>query len=149
MFYLSKTYLNYNQLSHEQRNGGIQQMPKTPEEYRSRYNLNPITLDDIQEDIKRFDTQLAQQVMQNSIQSQNNNVNRFQRGGPTRRRGRNRPSFHGQQSFRGRGSFQPQYGQSFNSGMRFIDGIIVSISISMLRPIPTTRILSATISSSK
>lgn len=110
------TYLNYNQLSHEQRNGGIQQMPKTPEEYRSRYNLIPLTLDDIQEDIKRFDTQLAQQVMQNSMQPQNNNMNRFQRGGPSRRRGRNRPSFPGQQSFRGRGSFQPQYGQSFNSG---------------------------------
>ncbi|CAF0899225.1 unnamed protein product [Adineta steineri] len=55
------TYLNFNQLSHEQRNGGIQQMVKTPDEYRLKYNLEPMTIENLQEDIVRFDTQLAQQ----------------------------------------------------------------------------------------
>lgn len=111
------TYLNYNQLSHEQRHGGIQHMPKTQEEYRLRYNLAPTTIDDIQEDIRRFDTQLAQQVMQNVVQPKNNNMNRGQRGGPNRRRGRNRPPFPGQQAFRGRGgSLQPQYSQPYHQG---------------------------------
>jgi len=48
------TYLNFNQLTHEQRNGGIQQMVKIPEEYRLMYNLEPITIENIQEDIIRF-----------------------------------------------------------------------------------------------
>ena len=68
-----------------------------------------------------FDTQLAQQVMQNAIQPQNSNPNRFQRGGPNRRRGRNRPPYPGQQSFRGRGGFQQPYGQPYNQGKKLED----------------------------
>lgn len=90
-----KTYLNFNQLTHDQRHGGIQQMSKTPEEYRLRYNLAPMTIEHLQEDIQRFDNQLAHQVMQN-IHNQQGNNQRFQRG----RGGR------GRQSFRARGHFQ-------------------------------------------
>ena len=74
----------------------------------------------MQEDIKRFDTQLAQQVMQN-VNQQSGIPNRFNRGGPGRGRGRGRSSFRGQpfqqhQTFRPRGNFHPQRGQYFNPG---------------------------------
>ncbi|CAF1281584.1 unnamed protein product [Adineta ricciae] len=111
------TYLNFNQLSHEQRNGGIQQMPKIPEEYRMKYNLEPITVENMQEDIKRFDTQLAQQVMQNIYNQQgnnNNNNNQFNRGGG-RGRGRGRQTFRGQ-GYRPRGNFHQQNPSQFNQG---------------------------------
>lgn len=110
--------MNYNQLSHEQRAGGIQQMPKTPDEYRLRYNLTPITLNDIQEDVQRFDAHLAQQVTQNMNQVQHHHPDRFPRGGPGRRRGRGRPSFSGQQAFRSRAPFPSNYGQNFNPGTK-------------------------------
>lgn len=100
-------------------------MVKTPDEYRLTYNLEPITMDNIQEDIKRFDTQLAQQVMQNIHNQQgnnnnnNHNNNRFHRGGRGggRGRGRGRQMFRGQ-TFRPRGHFQQQQqnGQYFNQG---------------------------------
>ncbi|CAF0899244.1 unnamed protein product [Adineta steineri] len=113
------TYLNFNQLSHEQRNGGIQQMVKTPDEYRLKYNLEPMTIENLQEDIVRFDTQLAQQVMHN-IQNQQGNNNRFNRGGGGGR-GRGRGGRGGQpfrgQGFRPRGgNFHQQNGQHFNPG---------------------------------
>ncbi|CAF2049878.1 unnamed protein product [Rotaria magnacalcarata] len=124
------TYLNFNQLSHEQRNGGIQQMAKTPDEYRLKYNLEPVTMEGLQDDIKRFDAQLAQQVMHNVHNQQgnnnnnNNNNNRFNHGnsngndrGRGRRRGRGRgrggQSFCGQ-NFRPRGHFHQQNGQQFH-----------------------------------
>ncbi|CAF0860083.1 unnamed protein product [Adineta steineri] len=114
------TYLNFNQLSHEQRNGGIQQMVKTPDEYRLKYNLEPMTIENLQEDIVRFDTQLAQQVMHN-IQNQQGNNNRFNRGGGGGGRGRGRGGRGGQpfrgQGFRPRGgNFHQQNGQHFNPG---------------------------------
>ncbi|UJR23138.1 hypothetical protein I4U23_026157 [Adineta vaga] len=112
------TYLNFNQLAHEQRNGGIQQMAKTPDEYRLKYNLEPITLESMQEDIKRFDTYLAQQVMQNIYNQQANNNNRFHRGGGgggRGGRGRGRQPFRGQ-GYRPRGNFHQQNPSHFNSG---------------------------------
>ena len=98
-------------------------MAKTPEEYRLKYNLEPITTENIQEDIIRFDTQLAQQVMQN-VNNQQGNNNRFNRGGGGGRgrgRGRGRHSFRGQafphqQTFRPRANFHQQHGQYFNPG---------------------------------
>ena len=106
-------------MSHEQRNGGIQQMPKIPEEYRMKYNLEPITMENMQEDIKRFDTQLAQQVMQNIYNQQGNNNNnhhhhQFNRGGG-RGRGRGRQTFRGQ-GYRPRGNFHQQNPSQFNPG---------------------------------
>jgi hypothetical protein len=89
-------------------------MAKTPDEYRLMYNLEPITIESIQEDIMRFDTQLAQQVMQNIYNQQGNN-NRFNRGGNGRGRGRGRQTFRGQ-SFRPRANFHQQNGQHFNQG---------------------------------
>lgn len=101
-------------------------MAKTPEEYRSRYNLEPVTLEGIQEDIKRFDTHLAQQVMHN-IHNQQANHNSFHRGGGGggrggggggrggRGRGRGRPPFR-DQGFRPRGHFPPQYAPPYNPG---------------------------------
>jgi hypothetical protein len=77
------------------------------------YNLEPVTIESMQEDIIRFDTQLAQQVMQNMHNQQGNN-NRFNRGGG-RGRGRGRQSFRGQ-TFRPRANFHQQNGQHFNSG---------------------------------
>ncbi|CAF1022809.1 unnamed protein product [Adineta steineri] len=114
------TYLNFNQLSHEQRNGGIQQMVKTPDEYRLKYNLESMTIENLQEDIVRFDTQLAQQVIHN-IQNQQGNNNRFNRGGGGGGRGRGRGGRGGQpfrgQGFRPRGgNFHQQNGQHFNPG---------------------------------
>jgi hypothetical protein len=88
-------------------------MAKTPDEYRLMYNLEPVTIESMQEDIIRFDTQLAQQVMQNMHNQQGNN-NRFNRGGG-RGRGRGRQSFRGQ-TFRPRANFHQQNGQHFNSG---------------------------------
>jgi hypothetical protein len=88
-------------------------MAKTPDEYRLMYNLEPVTIESMQEDIIRFDTQLAQQVMQNMHNQQGNN-NRFNRGGG-RGRGRGRQSFRGQ-TFRPRANFHQQNGQYFNSG---------------------------------
>ena len=87
-------------------------MAKTPDEYRLKYNLEPVTIENIQEDIKRFDTQLAQQLMQN-IHNQQGNQNRFNRGGYGGRRGRS--AFRGQ-TFRPRANFHQQNGQHFNSG---------------------------------
>lgn len=92
-----QTYLNFNQLPHEQRHGGIQQMAKSPDEYRSRYHIEPITIESLQEDINRFDNQLAQQIMQN-VNCQQANHQRFQRGGGG---GRGR----GRSNFRQRGQF--------------------------------------------
>jgi hypothetical protein len=89
-------------------------MVKTPDEYRLRYNLEPVTIESIQEDITRFDTELAQQIMQNMNNQQGNN-NRFNRGGRGRGRGRGRQSFRGQ-GFRPRANFHQQNGQHFNSG---------------------------------
>jgi len=89
-------------------------MTKTPEEYRLMYNLEPITIESIQEDIMRFDTQLAQQVMQN-IHNQQGNNNRFNRGGGGRGRGRGRQTFRGQ-AYRPRGDFHQQNAQYFNPG---------------------------------
>jgi hypothetical protein len=90
-------------------------MAKTPDEYRLRYNLEPITIEKMQDDIIRFDTQLAQQLMQN-IHNQQGNNNRFNRGGGRGRgRGRGRPTFRGQ-GFRPRGNFHQQNGQHFNPG---------------------------------
>ncbi|CAF4253877.1 unnamed protein product, partial [Rotaria sordida] len=114
------TYLNFNQLTHEQRNGGIQQMAKTSDEYRLKYNLEPITIESIQNDIMHFDTQLAQQLMQNihNQQGNNNNNNRFNYGysrGRGRGRGRERQSFRGQ-TFRIRPNFHQQNAQNFKSG---------------------------------
>lgn len=102
-------------------------MVKTPDEYRLMYNIEPITIENIQEDIKRFDTQLAQQVMQNIYNQQgnnnnNNNNNQFHRGGGGggggrgRGRGRGRQTFRGQ-TFRPRGNYHQQNGQQyFNQG---------------------------------
>ncbi len=96
-------------------------MAKTPDEYRLRYNIEPITIESMQEDIMRFDTQLAQQVMQN-VHNQQGNNHRFHRGGGGgggggrgRGRGRGRPPFRGQ-TFRPRGNFHQQNGQHFNPG---------------------------------
>jgi hypothetical protein len=89
-------------------------MAKTPDEYRLRYNLESITIERIQEDIIRFDTHLAQQVMQN-IHNQQGNNNRFNRGGGGRGRGRGRQGFRGQ-GFRPRGNFHQANGQHFNQG---------------------------------
>lgn len=90
-------------------------MAKAPEEYRSKYNLEPITIESMQEDVKRFDTQLAQQVMQN-IHNQQGNNNRFNHGSDRGRgRGRGRQSFRGR-SFRPRGNFHQQNVPQFNSG---------------------------------
>lgn len=99
-------------------------MAKTPDEYRLKYNLQPVTVESIQDDIKRFDTHLAQQVMHN-IQNQqgnidnNNNNNRFNYNnsrGRGRGRGGGRQSFRGQ-SFRPRGgSFHQQNTTHFNPG---------------------------------
>ena len=86
-----------------------------------RYHLEPVTLDNMQEDTMRFDTQLAQQVM-NNIHHQQGNTNRFPRGGGGfgRGRGRGRPPFRGQpfhqQTFRPRANFQQPYQQHFHSG---------------------------------
>jgi hypothetical protein len=88
-------------------------MVKTPDQYRLIYNIEPITIESIQDDIIRFDTQLAQQVMQN-IHNQQGNNNRFDRGGGRGRgRGRGRPPFRGQ-NFRPRANFHQQNGQHFN-----------------------------------
>ncbi len=94
-------------------------MVKTPEEYRLKYNLEAMTVENIQEDIIRFDTHLAQQLMQN-IHNQQGNNNRFNRGGNVGRgrgrgRGRGGQQFRGQ-NFRPRGNFHQQNGQHFNSG---------------------------------
>jgi hypothetical protein len=92
-------------------------MAKTPDQYRLIYNIEPITIESIQDDIIRFDTQLAQQVMQNIHNQQGNNY-RFNRGGGGgggRGRGRGRQSFRGQ-TFRPRGNFHQQNGQYFNPG---------------------------------
>ena len=97
-------------------------MVKPSDEYRLKYNLEPITIENIQEDVIRFDTQLAQQVMQN-INNQQGNNNQFNRGGRGRGRGRGRHSFRGQafphqQTFRPRANFHQQRGQYFNPGMQ-------------------------------
>jgi hypothetical protein len=90
-------------------------MVKTPDEYRLKYNLEPMTVECIQEDIIRFDTQLAQQLMQN-IHNQQGQNNRYNRGG-NRGRGRRRGGqpFRGQ-NFRPRANFHQQNAQHFNSG---------------------------------
>lgn len=91
-------------------------MAKTPDEYHLKYNLEAVTIENIQEDIKRFDTQLAQQIMQN-INNQQGNNNRFNHG-PHRGRpyGRLRQSFRGQ-TFRPRPNFhQNSVQQHFHSG---------------------------------
>ena len=95
-------------------------MTKEPDEYRLRYNLEPVTLESIQDDIMRFDTRLAQQVMQNMHNHPpgNNNNNhhhhhRFDRGGGGRGRGRGRGGRH---TFRGqtRGNYHQPNGQYFH-----------------------------------
>jgi ATP-dependent Clp protease adapter protein ClpS len=48
-------------------------MVKTPDAYRLKYNLEPMTVENIQEDIIRFDKQRAQQLMQN-IHNQQGNI---------------------------------------------------------------------------
>jgi hypothetical protein len=90
-------------------------MVKTPDQYRLTYNIEPITIESIHDDIMRFDTQLAQQVMQN-IHNQQGNNNRFDRGGGGGRgrgRGRGRHPFRGQ-NFRPRANFHQQNGPHFN-----------------------------------
>lgn len=107
-------------LNPEQRKCGIQQMPKAPNEYQMKYNIQPITIEFIQDDIARFDSQLAQQVMQN-MQQPMNNVHRSQRGTPNRGRpNRGRAQFRGHSSFpqpmnfRPRAHYHLQYGHNQN-----------------------------------
>jgi hypothetical protein len=90
-------------------------MVKTPDQYRLTYNIEPITMESIHDDVMRFDTQLAQQVMQNIHNQQGNNNNRFDRGGGGRGRGRGRGrhSFRGQ-NFRPRPNFPQPNTQHFN-----------------------------------
>lgn len=91
-------------------------MTKEPDEYRLRYNLEPVTVESIQDDIMRFDTRLAQQVMQSmhSHQPGNNHNNRPDRGGGGGGRGRGRGR--GRQMFRGqmRGNYHQPNGHHFH-----------------------------------
>lgn len=91
-------------------------MVKEPDDYRLRYNLEPVTVESIHDDVMRFDTRLAQQVMQSMHSHQpGNNNNRPDRGGGGgggRGRGRGR----GRQTFRGqmRGNYHQPNGHYFH-----------------------------------
>lgn len=92
-------------------------MVKEPDEYRLRYNIEPVTIESIHDDIMRFDTRLAQQVMQNMHNHPpgNHNNNRFDRGGGGGGRGRGRGG-RGRHPFRGqgRGNYHQQNGPHFH-----------------------------------
>ena len=92
-------------------------MPKTPDEYRSKYNLEPITIESMQNDIICFDTRLAQQVMHNIHNQQGNNSRFSNDTSGNRGRRQMRQSFRGH-VFRPRASFHQQNQPNLNRGTR-------------------------------
>ncbi|CAF0805239.1 unnamed protein product [Didymodactylos carnosus] len=102
------SYLNFTQLSKEQKRVGMKKMIKAPDDYRKAYNLEPITVDIIREDVIKFDMNLAQTLRQQNNnknqqhpQHQNGYTNQYQGNRQTNYRGRGRQQQQQQQQRRG------------------------------------------------